>query len=131
MPFDGRNPSNAVEILSRMEESLRNGDRIWIQYPAGLGVKGGACLIEAFYSVVALGATSDELYHLNRGKRRERRQILDLLTASIRGRPYKKAFRRSLLAIARYNDAEGCTLADILGVIRKAKLLALGAGEFP
>jgi hypothetical protein len=90
MPFDGRSSSRALEILNTIEERLRNG--IWIQYPVGLSVKGGTCLVEAFHNVVAPDATSHELCHLNRSKRREHRQVLDLVTASIRGRPRREHF---------------------------------------
>ena len=112
MPFDGRNPSNAVEILSRMEDAFRSGEWKWGQEGED-GATGNQCLVTGTRQARPDACRQEE--------------VEDLLYRAIPGR--KSANRWS--AIVGYNDRKGRTLEDILAVIRKAKLLALAAAELP
>lgn len=115
MPFDGRSKPNAVEILSRMEEAFRSGEWGWARWHKG---PDGECLLTGMGKVCLQYSCSRYTWGLGDGGLSAR--VIDLLYEAIPGR--KCANKRD--AIARYNDAKGRTLEDILEVIAKAKTLA-------
>jgi hypothetical protein len=112
MPFDGR-LSPAVEVLAATENLLRSDNLVWTQYPHGLGVPKGGCLLEA------MDRARREL-----GEPTTFDRVAKLLVRAI-DRPVSHRCDLNNNMVTRYNDAPDRTLEDIIGVVRKAKTLAI------
>jgi hypothetical protein len=113
MPFDGRNPFCAVEILDTMEKRFSDGVHVWMQYPKAGSVPKGACLLDG------LGQT---ILDLELGSGRHHDEVQALLASAI-GCLSDSHFANQK-AVEADNDAKGRTLDDIFAIIRKAKTLA-------
>jgi hypothetical protein len=116
MPFDGAPPlpkrSPAVAILQYVEVRFRSGTWVWIQDK--WGEKRQACLLGA------LDRATQHL-HLREG---DRAKATDLV-ARVIGIPYKRSSSKGN-AIARWNDTEGRTFAEITDILKQAQELAYG-----
>ena len=113
MPFDGRNPFRAVEILDTMEKRFSDGVHVWMQYPKAGSVPKGACLLDG------LGQT---ILDLELGKWTAPRRSAGSSCFCV-GCLSDSHFANQK-AVEAYNDAKGRTLEDIFAIIRKAKTLA-------